>query len=71
MASGALLELGGQWVSPDQAALQETVAELGLELFSRYREGESVYVGRDGERHPLHRRHLPGVARRPRPRSSA
>src|SRR5437763_12129682 len=37
--SGALLELGGQWVSPDQTALQETVEELGLELFSRYREG--------------------------------
>jgi len=48
--TGALLELGGQWVSPDQTALQETIAELGLELFSRYREGESVYVGRDGQR---------------------
>jgi putrescine oxidase len=48
--SGALLELGGQWVSPDQSALKETVAELGLELFSRYRDGESVYIGRDGTR---------------------
>jgi putrescine oxidase len=48
--SGALLELGGQWVSPDQTALKETVAELGLELFSRYRDGESVYIGRDGAR---------------------
>lgn len=45
---GAMLEIGGQWVSPDQDALIETVAELGLETFSRYREGDSVYVGPDG-----------------------
>jgi putrescine oxidase len=49
-ATGALLELGGQWVSPDQTALKQTVAELGLELFSRYREGDSVYIGRDDVR---------------------
>ncbi|WP_292836465.1 NAD(P)/FAD-dependent oxidoreductase [Microbacterium sp.] len=45
---GAMLEIGGQWISPDQEALQETVVELGLETFSRYREGASVYVGPDG-----------------------
>ncbi|MGZ5388999.1 MAG: flavin monoamine oxidase family protein [Aeromicrobium sp.] len=44
---GATLELGGQWVSPDQDALIKTLAELGLETYERYREGESVYVGRD------------------------
>lgn len=48
-SSGALLELGGQWVSPDQTALSETIAQLGLETFARYREGESVYVGPDGD----------------------
>ena len=48
---GAMLEIGGQWVSPDQEALIETVAELGLETFSRYREGDSVYVGPDGQAH--------------------
>ena len=32
---GAMLEIGGQWVSPDQDALIDTVAELGLETFSR------------------------------------
>ncbi|SFS15828.1 putrescine oxidase [Microbacterium sp. cf046] len=48
---GAMLEIGGQWVSPDQDALIETVAELGLETFSRYREGDSVYVGPDGVTH--------------------
>jgi len=45
---GAMLEIGGQWVSPDQDALIDTVAELGLETYSRYREGDSVYVGPDG-----------------------
>jgi putrescine oxidase len=48
---GAMLEIGGQWVSPDQDALIETVAELGLETFSRYREGDSVYIGPDGVAH--------------------
>ncbi|NYD67275.1 flavin monoamine oxidase family protein [Agromyces atrinae] len=47
---GAMLELGGQWVSPDQDALIETIDDLGLETYSRYREGKSVYIGRDGER---------------------
>ena len=44
----AMLEIGGQWVSPDQDALIDTIAELGLETFSRYRDGDSVYVGPDG-----------------------
>ena len=45
---GAWLELGGQWISPDQTALLETIDDLGLRTYSRYREGESVYIGRDG-----------------------
>lgn len=45
---GATLELGGQWVSPDQDALIKTLEELDLETYERYREGDSVYVGRDG-----------------------
>ncbi|UCR87952.1 flavin monoamine oxidase family protein [Mycetocola spongiae] len=47
---GAMLEIGGQWVSPDQEALIETLDTLGLGTFSRYREGEAVYIGRDGEK---------------------
>jgi putrescine oxidase len=47
-SSGALLELGGQWVSPDQTALKESIEELGLQTFARYRDGHSVYVGPDG-----------------------
>jgi len=49
VVEGAMLELGGQWVSPDQQALIDTVEELGLTTYSRYREGDSVYVGADGE----------------------
>ncbi len=47
---GATLEIGGQWVSPDQTALTGLLAELGLETFDRYRDGESVYISPDGTR---------------------
>lgn len=47
---GATLEIGGQWVSPDQTVLIDLLDELGLETFSRYREGESVYVSPEGRR---------------------
>ncbi|WP_156760898.1 flavin monoamine oxidase family protein [Microbacterium karelineae] len=46
---GAMLEIGGQWVSPDQEALLETLDELGLETFARYREGDSLYISKAGE----------------------
>ncbi|ROQ39641.1 putrescine oxidase [Frondihabitans sp. PhB188] len=46
---GQMFEIGGQWVSPDQTALIATLDELGLETYSRFRDGESVYVGRDSE----------------------
>ncbi|MHA7287149.1 flavin monoamine oxidase family protein [Arthrobacter sp. MDT3-44] len=45
---GAVVEVGGQWVSPDQTALIGLLDELGLGTFSRYREGDSVYIGPDG-----------------------
>ncbi|WP_157007554.1 flavin monoamine oxidase family protein [Agromyces laixinhei] len=47
---GAMLEIGGQWVSPDQDALIETLGDLGLETYSRYRDGENVYIDANGER---------------------
>ena len=46
---GQMYEVGGQWVSPDQTALIDTLERLGLDTYERYREGESVYVGADGE----------------------
>jgi len=42
------LEVGGQWVSPDQTALLGLIGELGLETFPRYRTGDSLYVDRTG-----------------------
>ncbi len=47
---GAMLEIGGQWVSPDQTALYETLESLGLATYERYREGDSVYIAPNGER---------------------
>lgn len=44
------LELGGQWISPEQTALTALLAELGLDTYARYREGKSVYIDRDGRR---------------------
>lgn len=45
------IEIGGQWISPDQTRLMSLVDELGLKTFKRYREGESVYISPDGTRH--------------------
>ncbi|WP_431279427.1 flavin monoamine oxidase family protein [Leifsonia poae] len=47
---GATLEIGGQWVSPDQDALIETLHELGLDTYERYREGLNIYISPSGER---------------------
>ena len=47
---GAMLEIGGQWVSPDQHALKETLAELGLDTYPRYRAGKSIYINDSGVR---------------------
>ncbi|GAA1447081.1 flavin monoamine oxidase family protein [Leifsonia poae] len=47
---GATLEIGGQWVSPDQDALIDTLADLGLETYERYREGRNIYISPSGER---------------------
>ncbi|WP_209326054.1 flavin monoamine oxidase family protein [Brevibacterium renqingii] len=47
---GQMYELGGQWISPDQTALLELVAELGKETYPRYRDGDSVYIAPDGTR---------------------
>lgn len=45
---GAMLEIGGQWVSPDQHALKGMLAELGLATYPRYRAGRNIYINRDG-----------------------
>ncbi|NAZ86323.1 flavin monoamine oxidase family protein [Kineococcus indalonis] len=50
VVEGATLEIGGQWISPDQTELLALLDELGKETYSRYREGDSVHVGPDGTR---------------------
>ncbi|MCW2815487.1 MAG: putrescine oxidase [Nocardioides sp.] len=46
---GAFLEVGGQWVSPDQTALLALLDELGKSTYARYREGESIYRSPAGQ----------------------
>ncbi|WP_309647128.1 NAD(P)/FAD-dependent oxidoreductase [Nocardioides sp.] len=46
---GAFLEIGGQWVSPDQTELLGLLDELGKQTYPRYREGQSIYRTPDGE----------------------
>ncbi len=48
---GAFLEIGGQWVSPDQTELLGLIHDLGLETFARHRDGDSVYIAPDGSKH--------------------
>ncbi|WP_404287052.1 flavin monoamine oxidase family protein [Glutamicibacter arilaitensis] len=46
---GATIEIGGQWISPDQTGLYSLIEELGIETFERYKEGKSVYRNSEGE----------------------
>ncbi|WP_017586773.1 FAD-dependent oxidoreductase [Nocardiopsis ganjiahuensis] len=48
---GAFLEVGGQWVSPDQTELLGLLDELGMSTFPRHRDGANVYLAADGTRH--------------------
>lgn len=47
-------ELGGQWVAPYQSEMHALIADLGLELFHSYREGDHLYLDADGELHRYH-----------------
>jgi putrescine oxidase len=44
-------ELGGQWVAPYQTEMHAVLAELGLELFPAYRDGDRVFVDAGGTAH--------------------
>lgn len=46
---GATIEIGGQWISPDQTGLYSLINELGIETFERYKEGKSLYRTAEGE----------------------
>lgn len=45
-----VVELGGQWVGPTQDRMYELIAELGLETFATYGEGENVFEHGDSLR---------------------
>ena len=47
-------ELGGQWIAPYQDEMHALLAELGLEVFAAYREGDHLYIDPDGNLHRLH-----------------
>src|SRR6478735_1482634 len=47
-------ELGGEWIAPYQSAMHDLLAELGIELFHAYREGDHLYIDADGVRHRYH-----------------
>lgn len=47
---GEWFELGGQWISAGQDALESLLGELGKESHPRYREGRSAYLAPDGRR---------------------
>lgn len=49
LTNGFLIEVGGQWVAPDQERLLHLLDELGLGRFERYREGDDLYLDRAGE----------------------
>lgn len=46
LQNGATVEMGGQWVGPSQAAVLELIAELGLETFPTYADGEDLTIYR-------------------------
>lgn len=48
---GEANELGGEWVAPYQTRLHAMLADLGVELFPAYREGDDVYVDETGRAH--------------------
>ena len=45
---GEANELGGEWIAPYQSRMHALLAELGIDLFPAYRDGDDVYVGEDG-----------------------
>lgn len=46
---GVMFEIGGQWVLFDQDVFKDVIEEFGFEMYSWYWEGDSVYVGFDGQ----------------------
>lgn len=47
---GATIEIGGQWISPDQTGLYSLINELDIDTYPRFKEGASVFIDHDGKR---------------------
>ena len=47
-------ELGGEWIAPYQSEMHALLAELGIELFHAYREGDHLTIDADGVLHRYH-----------------
>jgi len=45
---GEANELGGEWIAPYQSRMHALLAELGIDLFPAYRDGDDVYVDERG-----------------------
>ena len=59
-ADGTPVELGGQWIGPTQNRMYELVAELGLETFPTWNEGQLVVqLGGKASRMASHRGAVP------------
>ncbi|HUG64278.1 MAG TPA: FAD-dependent oxidoreductase [Gaiellaceae bacterium] len=48
---GEANELGGEWIAPYQSHMHALLAELGIDLFPAYRDGDDVYVDEQGKAH--------------------
>lgn len=46
IGGGAIVEIGGQWVGPQQKRILELIDELGLETFKSYDEGAGLFERR-------------------------
>ena len=42
LGNGEVVEVGGEWIGPAQLRVNKLVAELGLETFPTYNEGENI-----------------------------
>jgi len=47
-------ELGGEWIAPYQTEMHALLAELDIELFHAYREGDHLYIDGDDSLHRYH-----------------
>ena len=60
LSDGTVVEVGGQWIGPTQLRMAKLVADLGLETFPTYGEGEHVL--RFGTSHARYRGTIPRIS---------